>query len=64
MTTTRVNRRKFLTAIGIGSAAAAAAVVTRQGGETRRQAPATDKRHGKGYQLTEHVQNYYRTAKV
>ncbi len=63
MATTNVNRRKFLTAMGVGGAAAAAAVVTRQSSEVK-QAPATDKKQGRGYQVTEHVQNYYRTAKV
>lgn len=63
MTTSKLNRRRFLTAMGIGSAAAAAAVVTRQGAETRKQKPAAAPQ-GKGYQLTEHVRRYYETTKV
>jgi hypothetical protein len=63
MATTNVRRRQFLTVVGVGSAAAAAAVATGQGGEVGRK-PAAAQRQGKGYQLTEHVQNYYRTAKV
>lgn len=63
MSKARVNRRQFLTAMGVGTAAAAAVVATRQGGDAK-QAPAADKKQGKGYQLTEHVRNYYRTAKV
>ena len=51
------------TAMGIGSAAAAAAVVSRQGGETKKQKPAVAPQ-GKGYQLTEHVRRYYETTKV
>lgn len=63
MTATNVNRRRFLTAIGLGGAAAAAAAVGRQSGERKEQAPKTGKQ-GKGYQLTEHVRRYYETAKV
>jgi hypothetical protein len=55
------SRRKFLATLGVGGAAAAVAI-TRQGGEPERAATATPQ--GKGYQLTEHVRNYYRTAKV
>lgn len=63
MTTTKLNRRRFLTAMGLGSVAAAAAVVTRQGGEnTDKKTAATSQ--GKGYQLTEHVRRYYETTKV
>jgi len=63
MSKSTVSRRQFLTAMGVGTAAAAAAVATQQASH-KRQAPATDKKQGKGYQLTEHVKNYYRTAKV
>jgi anaerobic selenocysteine-containing dehydrogenase len=63
MSKATVSRRKFLTTLGVGTAAAAAAVAARQGSDAK-QAPAADKKQGKGYQLTEHVKNYYRTAKV
>jgi hypothetical protein len=63
MTTSKLNRRRFLTAMGIGSAAAAAAVATRQGGEASKQKSATAPQ-GKGYQLTDHVRRYYETTKV
>ncbi len=63
MSKNTVNRRQFLTAMGIGTAAAAAAVATQQSSDSK-QALAADKKQGKGYQLTEHVKNYYRTAKV
>ncbi len=58
------SRRKFLATLGVGGAAAVAVALTQQGG---RPEPASDKTaapQGKGYQLTEHVRNYYRTAKV
>ena len=64
MTTKPVSsRRKFLATLGVGGAAAAAVAITRQGGEPERAAEAAAPQ-GKGYQLTEHVRNYYRTAKV
>ncbi len=57
------SRRKFLATLGVGGAAAATVALTRQGAEPERAAAATPPQ-GKGYQLTEHVRNYYRTAKV
>jgi len=63
MSTSKLNRRRFLTTIGVGGAAVAAAAVTRQSGETKKQKPAAA-RQGKGYQLTEHVRRYYETTKV
>lgn len=61
--TTRLNRRKFLAAMGLGTAAAATAVATRTDDKSgqRKSAAATS---GKGYQLTEHVRRYYETTKV
>lgn len=58
----RLSRRKFLLTVGAGSAATAAAVVA-----TKKSTPAAtgkDKRATRGYHATEHVNNYYRTAKV
>ena len=58
----RLSRRKFLLTVGAGSAATAAAVVA-----TKKTTPAVsgkDKRATRGYHATEHVNNYYRTAKV
>jgi hypothetical protein len=59
----KLSRRTFLLAAGAGGAATTAALVTR----SLPDAPADKQkniRQSKGYQLTEHVQNYYRTAKV
>jgi hypothetical protein len=64
MTTKSISgRRKFLATLGVGGAAAAAVAVTRQAAEAERAAGPVAPT-GKGYQLTEHVRNYYRTAKV
>ena len=57
------SRRKFLATLGVGGAAAASVALTRQGVEPEVKSEAVT-RQGKGYQLTEHVRNYYRTAKV
>ena len=60
--TTRLSRRNFLLTVGAGGAATAAAVVA-----TKKSSPVTSgqgKRATRGYQATEHVGNYYRTAKV
>jgi hypothetical protein len=60
--TNRLSRRNFILAIGAGSAATAAAIVAK----TPAPKPANEnsKRASQGYQDSEHVNNYYRTAKV
>lgn len=58
----KISRRSFLLAMGAGGAAATAALVS-----TREEQPSkkTEAVSGsKSYRLTEHIQNYYRTAKV
>ena len=62
----RLSRRKFLLTVGAGGAATAAAVVTARK-LTSASTPAASgkgKRATVGYHATEHVNNYYRTAKV
>ena len=61
----RLSRRNFLLAASAGSVATAAAIVATKSPSTTKPAPATnDKRATRGYQSSEHVNNYYRTAKV
>jgi hypothetical protein len=61
----RLSRRKFLLTVGAGGAATAAAVVaTRKSTESSTPGSGKDKRATRGYHATEHVNNYYRTAKV
>lgn len=60
---TKMSRRKFLAAVGVGGAAAAAVVASKVTGD----APVTTAQtspQGKGYQLTAHVRRYYETTKV
>ena len=57
------SRRKFLATLGVGGAAAATVALTRPEAEPEVKSKAAVPQ-GKGYQLTEHVRNYYRTAKV
>ena len=59
----KVSRRTFLFAATAGTAATAAVLV---GKKALEPAPAKDKgsESKTGYQLTEHVRNYYRTAKI
>jgi hypothetical protein len=59
----RVSRRRFLIGATAGTAATAVAIVAnKEGTEAATRESATQSK--KGYQLTEHVQNYYRTAKI
>jgi nitrous oxide reductase len=62
-TQTKLSRRNFLLAATAGTAATAAALV----GKTQTDSAAakeSEKERGKGYQATEHVRNYYRTARI
>lgn len=64
MKTTKPNtRRKFLLAAGAGSAGAVAAVATK-GAKVAATPEAREAAQGDGYRLTEHIQKYYKTAKV
>jgi hypothetical protein len=58
----RVSRRGFLLAMGAGGAATAAALMVRNTPSS--PSGGKSKRASRGYQATEHVNNYYRTAKV
>ena len=61
---TNVRRRGFLLALsagGAGAAALAARSLTGVAPQTDGAAAAED---GKGYQVTDHVRRYYRTAKI
>lgn len=60
--TKRLSRRNFLLTAGTGGVAAAAAIVAKN--STPTQADNKDKRATRGYQASEHVNNYYRTTKV
>ena len=59
----KLSRRNFLLAVGTGGVAAAATIVSQQNpdAQTGKQAGVPE---SKGYRLTEHIQNYYRTTKV
>jgi nitrous oxide reductase len=64
-TRSKLNRRNFLIAAGVGGAATAVAIAGRALTPAEPQAVASnDKRRGKGYQDTAHVRKYYNTAKV
>jgi shikimate 5-dehydrogenase len=62
--TKRLTRRNFLLTLGAGGAATAAAIVASKSPSSTATSPAKDKRATRGYQSSEHVNNYYRTAKV
>ena len=60
---TRLSRRNFLLTVGAGGAATAAAIVAKNS-PTSQAGDKKDKRSTRGYRASEHVNNYYRTAKV
>ncbi|MBI3376349.1 MAG: hypothetical protein HY017_31920 [Betaproteobacteria bacterium] len=63
-TKTKLGRRNFILAASAGGAATAAAIVARTASKPKPVAADSDKRSGKGYQVSEHINNYYRTTKV
>jgi shikimate 5-dehydrogenase len=58
----KLSRRNFLLTLGAGGAATAAAIVAKT--PTESKDTSNDKRATRGYQASEHVNNYYRTTKV
>lgn len=63
-TRTTTNRRKFLLAAGLGSAGAAALTVAKvkHASAPAHESAADDQ--ATAYRATEHIQKYYKTAKV
>jgi hypothetical protein len=62
--TKRLSRRRFLFVAGTGGALAAAAIVARNAPPVQPPPHSPAKRATRGYQASEHVTRYYRTAKV
>ncbi len=60
----KLSRRNFLLAVGASGAAGAAALAARPAQQSQAAAGGEDKKNTRGYQATDHVRNYYRTAKV
>jgi hypothetical protein len=60
----RLSRRNFLLTVSAGGAASAAAIVATRAPSTKPTPATKDKRATRGYQQSEHVNNYYRTTKV
>ena len=59
----QLTRRHFLLGASAATAATAAGIVAKTNTESA-SSEAKDGASKKGYQLTPHVQNYYRTAKI
>jgi hypothetical protein len=66
MTNVKLNRRRFLLAMGAGSAGAAAVALTKTNAPQQTDPAVKDDIGLKEtrYRLTEHIRNYYRTTKV
>lgn len=60
---TNLKRRNFLRAVGAGGAAAVAVVGGKAALESAQQTEAENK-SAKGYRLTQHIHNYYRTTRM
>jgi hypothetical protein len=62
--TRRLSRRSFLFAVGAGGAVVAAAKVANNVPQARSALDKDDKRATRGYHVSRHVNDYYRTAMV
>ncbi len=63
LTKTAISRRRFLLGATAGTAATAGALLVKT--HPQRATVMNESAESKsGYQLTEHVRNYYRTAKI
>lgn len=62
--TTNLKRRGFLVSVGLGSAGAAAGVIGGKALMDKAIATGSKPDSEKGYRLSEHVQNYYRTTRI
>jgi hypothetical protein len=60
----RLSRRRFLIAASAGGALTAAAIAAYKAPQALSSLRNHDKRATRGYQASEHVNHYYRTAKV
>ncbi|WP_157014748.1 twin-arginine translocation signal domain-containing protein [Mesorhizobium xinjiangense] len=57
----KTDRRSFLKLAGLGSVAGGAALVTGEKGEAAEAKTGTD---GAGYKETDHIQAYYKSARL
>jgi hypothetical protein len=62
--TTRFSRRGFLFAVGAGGAVTAGAAVAKSVPEVACPRGNDDKRTTRGYHASQHINAYYRTAKM
>ncbi len=60
----KLSRRNFLRVAGVGGAAATLAIAVKQNSISNSEKPDDSARGGQGYHVTDHIRNYYRTAKV
>lgn len=60
----RLSRRNFLLTVGAGGAATAATIVAKRSALPKASPSDPGRRTTRGYQVSEHVEKYYRTTKV
>ncbi|MGQ0578962.1 MAG: hypothetical protein ACT4PQ_08670 [Betaproteobacteria bacterium] len=64
MSKPKVDRRNFLIALGLGGAGAVASTVAGEQPQTARPAANAAQPGPKGYRVSAHIRNYYRTTRV
>ena len=64
MSKSKVDRRNFLIALGLGGAGAVAGAVAGQHPQPAQPAANTAQPGSKGYRVSVHIRKYYRTTRV
>ena len=60
----KLSRRNFLLTASVAGAAGAVAIAAKSSLQPADTSSSKDKRATRGYQASEHINNYYRTTKV
>ena len=64
MSKPNIKRRQFMLAAGAGSVGVVAAAISKNKSDGKEKTAAVPNQDAAGYQVTEHIRNYYRTTRV
>ncbi len=64
MSNSPINRRKFITSLGLAGAGAIAAIATARGLQPAAPTVAAAAPDSRGYRISAHIRKYYQTTRV